>query len=162
MQSAAPGQILLEERLASVVARRYATEPLAPIRVRGKREPVAVVAVRGARVVAIRLAEPLYTLPLVGRKAALGQIDGHLARGIDGHGQIVGVRAGAGVGRAPPVARFALDQLADRRGTGAGAPGGAAGAGLPPARQRAGCAAGGYGAAPRKRDPAGRADYGRN
>ncbi|MFL5801077.1 MAG: tetratricopeptide repeat protein [Roseiflexaceae bacterium] len=104
MQAAAPGQILLEERLAPVVARRYATEPLAPIRVRGKREPVAVVAVTGARAVAIRLPEPRYTLPLVGREAALEQIEGHLARAIDGHGQIVGISAEAGMGKSRLVA----------------------------------------------------------
>jgi class 3 adenylate cyclase/tetratricopeptide (TPR) repeat protein len=107
MQAAAPGQILIEERLSAAIERRYALEPLPPIRLKGKREPVTVAAVVGARPTpAIHLQEPRYTLPLVGRTAILEQIEDHLAMAAGGHGQILGITADAGMGKSRLVAEI--------------------------------------------------------
>jgi tetratricopeptide (TPR) repeat protein len=107
MQAANPGQILIEERLSAAIERRYALDPLPPIRLKGKREPVAIAAVAGARPTpAIHLQEPRYTLPLVGRTAILEHVEDRLAMAAGGHGQILGITAEAGIGKSRLVAEI--------------------------------------------------------
>lgn len=105
MQAAAPGQILVSADLAGVVGRRYRIDPLPPLHVKGKTEPIPVVALVEARTASpIRLQEPVYTTPLVGRAAELAIIEAQLALARQGQGQIIGITAEAGMGKSRLVA----------------------------------------------------------
>ena len=65
-------EILISARVQGAVGADIALEPRPPISLKGKAEPLPVFAVSGAsRRRAIRLEEPSYTLPMVGR-AAIG------------------------------------------------------------------------------------------
>jgi len=100
MDAAAPGQILVSEPLRRRIGGAYAWEELPPIQVKGKGEPVAVSGLVGLRErPTIRLLEPRYALPMVGRQGELDQITRKLDLVLQGKGQIVGITAEAGMGK---------------------------------------------------------------
>jgi predicted ATPase/class 3 adenylate cyclase len=115
MSLAAPGEILVSARVQAAVGSAIALEPRPPIPLKGKAEPLPVFAVSGAsRRRAIRLEEPSYTLPMVGRAAELALIADKLALALAGHGQVVGITAEAGMGKSRLLAE--VIRLARRRG----------------------------------------------
>jgi hypothetical protein len=72
MSAATPGEILLSGHVQKATANDFVFEPRPPLPMKGKAEPLPVFAVTGERQRrAIRLQEPTYALPMVGRQAEL-------------------------------------------------------------------------------------------
>jgi class 3 adenylate cyclase len=72
MQTAAPGEILVSGYVHKATANDFVFEPRLPLPMEGEAEPLPVFSVTGERQQrAIRLQEPSYALPLVGRQAEL-------------------------------------------------------------------------------------------
>jgi adenylate cyclase len=114
MQNAPPGQVLVNQAVRKATADAFTWEALAPLRVKGKAQPVAVVRLIAAQERrTIRLHEPKYALPMVGREAELGQIEQKLDMALLGHGQIIGITAEAGMGKSRLMAE--VIRLARRR-----------------------------------------------
>lgn len=107
MQAAVPGQILVSEGTVRQVEDRFVWEKLPPITVKGKAEPLSVYAVsqRGAEPT-IRLQEPQYALPMVGREAEQAMIQQKMAQVKAGRGQIVTISGEAGIGKSRLVAQI--------------------------------------------------------
>jgi class 3 adenylate cyclase/tetratricopeptide (TPR) repeat protein len=100
MQAARPGQVLVSGFTQRYVSERFVWQTLAPIQVKGKAEPIPIVeplAVRDRS--AIHLQEPAYALPMVGRQVELKRASGKVASVVEGHGQIIGITAEAGMGK---------------------------------------------------------------
>ncbi|MEI7644926.1 MAG: tetratricopeptide repeat protein [Chloroflexales bacterium] len=107
MGLAAPGEILISGDVRAAVADRVSLEPRSPVRLKGKAEPLPVFAVGGVRQErAVRLPEPTYTLPMVGRSAELMQSAHILDQALAGHGQVLGIIAEAGLGKSRLVAEI--------------------------------------------------------
>ena len=105
MQSAAAGEILLSGAAQKAVANHFSFEPHPPLSMKGKAEPLPVFAVSGERQApAIRLQEPAYALPMVGRQAELYTLNDKLERTVQGKSQIIGIVAEAGMGKSRLVA----------------------------------------------------------
>lgn len=105
MQAAAHNQILISARLTPIVERRCVLQVLPPIGVKGRRAPVAVAAIAGVRAInSAQLAEPHYTLPMVGREQQISEILSSLDHSLSGHGRIVSVVGEAGLGKSRLVA----------------------------------------------------------
>jgi len=101
MQAAAPGQVLVGESSQEAAAERFTWRALPPLVVKGKAEPVAVHELAGRRADRpLRLQEPRYALPMVGRRADLELLEGLLARvRASGRGHVAGLSAEAGMGK---------------------------------------------------------------
>jgi adenylate cyclase len=100
MATAALGEILLSDAAQKSAADEFLFEPRPSLPLKGKAEPLPVFALTGRRQQrAIRLQEPTYRLPMVGRQAALRQIEDRLDLAAAGQGQIVGIIAEAGLGK---------------------------------------------------------------
>jgi len=100
VEAAAPGQILVSADTPGPVAERFLWRMLPPLPVKGKAEEVAVGELLGRRAERIRLQEPRYTLPMVGRRAELERLTRLLERVRDsGRGHVVGLSAEAGMGK---------------------------------------------------------------
>ncbi|MGB7876367.1 MAG: tetratricopeptide repeat protein [Anaerolineales bacterium] len=105
MQSAEPGQALVNQNVRKATDDSFTWEELAPLQVKGKSQPVTAF-----RLIAqqerhdIRLHEPKYALPMVGRKAELALIEEKLDMVQRGNGQIVGITAEAGMGKSRLIA----------------------------------------------------------
>ena len=105
MEAAAPGQVLTTGRVYTPTATAFAWEPLPAIRVKGKRDPIPIYALQTEQAPAtIRLHEPHYQGPLLGRDAAQAQIAACLQRARQGEGQVVGISGEAGLGKSRLVA----------------------------------------------------------
>ncbi len=105
MSSAAPGEILLPRRVQKEVRDLFSFEPRPPLLLKGKSEPLPVFAVTGQRRQrAIRLEEPRYALPMMGRQAELAVIDDKLNLARQRQGQVIGIMAEAGMGKSRLVA----------------------------------------------------------
>jgi len=115
MQTAAPGEILLSGPVQKAVAAQFVFEPRSPLPVKGKAEPLPVFAVTGERQQrAIRLQEPQYALPMVGRQTELHTITEKMELALQGKAQIIGIVAEAGMGKSRLVAE--VIRLARRKG----------------------------------------------
>jgi adenylate cyclase len=100
MQAAPPGDILVSKAAKEASESFFLWEDLPPIKVKGKTEPIVVYRLIGRNEQnTIRLQEPKYALPMVGRELQLGQIEEKLSLALLGHGQIVGITAEAGMGK---------------------------------------------------------------
>jgi class 3 adenylate cyclase/tetratricopeptide (TPR) repeat protein len=105
MSTATGGEILISGRVRNAVADEFALEARPPLQMKGKAEPGAVFAVLGLRQQrAIRLQEPVYALPMIGREGPTRQVADRLAAARRGHGQIVAISAEAGMGKSRLVA----------------------------------------------------------
>jgi adenylate cyclase len=105
MSQAMPGEVLVSGRVQSVIATEFSTDPRPPIRLKGKAEPLPVYAITGARQHrAIRLQEPTYSLPMIGRQRELSLIEDKMLMALQGQGQIIGITAEAGLGKSRLVA----------------------------------------------------------
>jgi adenylate cyclase len=105
MISAAPGEILISGRLRKSIADNFIVEARPSIDVKGKRELAPVFAVLGMEQHrAIRLQEPTYALPMIGRSQEMALLKEKLQVVLQGHGQIINVTAEAGMGKSRLVA----------------------------------------------------------
>lgn len=100
MQNAAPGEVLATEAVQKAASDEFLFEPRPPLILKGKTEPVSTVALMGPlRKRALRLQEPTYVLPMVGREHALQTVYDRLALALSGQGQVIGIVAEAGMGK---------------------------------------------------------------
>ncbi|HEY3473107.1 MAG TPA: adenylate/guanylate cyclase domain-containing protein, partial [Anaerolineales bacterium] len=105
MTTARGDEILITGRVQINVADTFTLEPREPIAMKGKGEPQPVFAVTGiSHHRATRLPEPAYRLPMVGRHEELALIDEKLRLALQGHGQIIGITAEAGMGKSRLIA----------------------------------------------------------
>src|SRR4029079_305314 len=93
---------------------------------KGMPEPLPVFRLAGERMRAVRLSEPAYALPMVGRAVELAQIGTKLDLAMASHGQVIGIIAEAGMGKSRLLAE--VIRLARRKGV-RGYGGGGSGAG---------------------------------
>ena len=114
MTAAGEGQVLAARAICQATADVFAWESLPDLRVKGKADPVAVgVLVGRNEAQAIRLQEPAYALPMVGRQTELALIEGKLDQALAGQGQIAGITGEAGMGKSRLVAE--VIRLANNR-----------------------------------------------
>jgi class 3 adenylate cyclase/predicted ATPase len=105
MTTANEGEILLSGHVRKGVANDFISEPRSPLPMKGKAEPLPVFAVTGeSQKRAVRLQEPNYALPMVGRQQELGIINDKLELAEKGQGQVIGIVAEAGLGKSRLVA----------------------------------------------------------
>lgn len=107
MQAAVPGQILVTESTVGQTGDRFAWEKLPPVTVKGKAEPLSVYAVvqREAQPT-IRLQEPQYALPMVGRAVEQALIEEKMAVVKAGQGQVIAISGEAGIGKSRLVTKM--------------------------------------------------------
>lgn len=100
MQMAAPNEILVSGRVQQALVTDFTFEPRPPILLKGKADPVPVFTLLGERQRRpIRLQEPAYALPIVGRQAELQMIAAKLELAKQRQAQIIGIIAEAGLGK---------------------------------------------------------------
>ncbi len=105
MMSAAPGEILVSQRVQKNLSDEFTLEARPPMTVKGKAEPLLVFAALGRQQHRpIRLQEPSYALPMIGRTREMGLLEERLALALQGHGQVIGITADAGMGKSRLVA----------------------------------------------------------
>jgi class 3 adenylate cyclase/tetratricopeptide (TPR) repeat protein len=105
MMNAAADEILLSGHAHKAVDNQFLFEPRPPLPVKGRAEPLTVFALTGDRQQrAIRLQEPFYALPMVGRQNELEVINNKLDLTLQGKSQIIGIVAEAGMGKSRLVA----------------------------------------------------------
>lgn len=105
MQTAILGEILVSGSLQKAVEQSFTFEPRPPLPMKGKTEPLPVFAVTGERQQrAIRLQEPTYALPMVGRRRELQIINEKLGLTLQGKSQVIGIVAEAGMGKSRLIA----------------------------------------------------------
>jgi hypothetical protein len=105
MQAARPGQILVSKYTLPGADEGFLWEDLPDMRVKGKTEPIKVTSLLGVKERAsLRLQEPQYSLPMVGRGAELALIREKIKQALGGRGQIVGITGEAGMGKSRLVA----------------------------------------------------------
>lgn len=112
MQAAQTGEIVVSEATHTAAAAEFEWRDSRSIQVKGKSAPISIYSLVSAhRSSGMRLQEPQYSLPMVGRQAELEEIRTRLNRAMLGQGQIVGISAEAGMGKsrlAAEVIRLAL------------------------------------------------------
>ena len=107
MSLAEPGEILVCASVYASVSNRIALEPRTPVQIKGQRERQPVFLVAGLRHEhVVRLMEPGYTLPMVGRDDELALSKEVLAQALAGHGQVLGISAEAGLGKSRLVSEI--------------------------------------------------------
>jgi adenylate cyclase len=105
MQTAGPGEILVGESMQKSLAHQINFGPGRLVHLKGIAEPLLVFPILGERQHhPIRLQEPNYALPMVGRQAELQTIKEKLRLARQGQAQIIGILAEAGLGKSRLVA----------------------------------------------------------
>jgi predicted ATPase/class 3 adenylate cyclase len=105
MQVAGENEILISDRVQKTLASDFIFEPRQPLLLKGKAEPMTPYAVIDElQKRAIRLQEPVYALPMVGRQEELRLIKEKLDLALQSHGQVIGIVAEAGMGKSRLVA----------------------------------------------------------
>lgn len=105
MTTANVGEILISGHVHKAAANQFTFEPRPPLPMKGKAEPLPVFAVTGkSQGRAVRLQEPTYALPMVGRTQELQIINDRLDLAAQGKGQVVAIVAEAGLGKSRLVA----------------------------------------------------------
>ncbi|MCA9974386.1 MAG: AAA family ATPase, partial [Anaerolineales bacterium] len=100
MQAAAPGEILASAIVQRGTADSFAWHSLPPLTVKGKSQPLVVFNLEGPKKQqSIRLQEPQYALPIVGRKAELEIINQTFDKVEQKSGQILVITGEAGMGK---------------------------------------------------------------
>lgn len=100
MTIASQGEILVTGAIHNATSGEFDYEPHAPLRIKGKSEPLTVFTMTGGRRRrAVRLQEPVYALPMVGRERELALISQKLELAAAGRGQVIGIVADAGLGK---------------------------------------------------------------
>ncbi|KAA3664885.1 MAG: hypothetical protein DWQ04_03420, partial [Chloroflexi bacterium] len=107
MQLAQPGEILVSARVWSGAKDAFTWENRPDTIIKGKSEPVPVYKVEAHfQPAAIRLQEPNYTLPMVGRESEIAQIKAVFQPVLKGKGQILHISGEAGIGKSRLVAEI--------------------------------------------------------
>lgn len=107
MQHALPGQVLISSFVRKAVKKRFDWKALPAVRVKGKQEPVPVFSLEPETLTRnVKLQEPAYMLPMVGREKELGLVEEKLNLALQGQGQIVGITAEAGMGKSRLIAEI--------------------------------------------------------
>ena len=105
MTTADENEILLSSHVYGSVSKYFTFEPRQPLKMKGKAEPLSIFAVTGEKHArAVRLQEPDYSLPMVGREQELDLIEEKLDLAMTGSGQVIGILAEAGLGKSRLVA----------------------------------------------------------
>jgi adenylate cyclase len=105
MTTANPGEILLSGHVHKAVVDQFTFEPRPPLPMKGKLDPLPVFAVTGrSQRRAVRLQEPNYPLPMVGRTQELQFINDRLDLAAKGQEQVIAIVAEAGMGKSRLVA----------------------------------------------------------
>jgi adenylate cyclase len=105
MTTADVGEILLSGHVHKAVMEQFTFEPRPPLPMKGKAEPLPVFAVTGeSQRRAVRLQEPNYSLPMVGRQAELKLVEEKLDLAREGKSQVIGIVGEAGMGKSRLVA----------------------------------------------------------
>lgn len=105
MEAAQAGEILVSQRIQTATATQFTFHARPLLKIKGKAEPLSVFTLTGKRQPRpIRLQEPDYTLPMVGRTKELEIINNKLALASQGKGQVIGIEAEAGLGKSRLVA----------------------------------------------------------
>jgi len=106
MTTAKEDEILLSSHVHKAVMEQFTFEPRPPLPMKGKAEPLPVFAVTGeSQKRALRLQEPNYSLPMVGRVDELKLIEEKLDLvAQEGKSQVIGIVAEAGLGKSRLVA----------------------------------------------------------
>ncbi len=99
MEAAQPGQVLVGAQVGSSLDRRFAIRPLEPIAVKGRSKAVAIYELVGPAATSVRLSEPRYPLPLVGRANEIDAIAHAITDVQSGRGQVLALCADAGMGK---------------------------------------------------------------
>ncbi|NOK58880.1 MAG: hypothetical protein GFH23_1086616n243 [Chloroflexi bacterium AL-N1] len=115
MQAATVGEILVSAATYQTVAEGFVWSSPEYIQVKGKTDLILVYTVRGiATPPALKMYEPQYTLPLVGREQELQQAQNSMEHVLQGHGHILHITAEAGMGKSRIAS--AIVQLAQQKG----------------------------------------------
>ena len=105
MITAKEDEILLSSHVHKAVTEQFTFEPRSPLPMKGKAELLPVFAATGeSQKRAVRLQEPNYSLPMVGRQAELKLIEEKLDLAKGGKSQVIGIVAEAGLGKSRLVA----------------------------------------------------------
>jgi adenylate cyclase len=99
MMAAAPGQIIASQRIHEATRDLYHWDALPAIQVKGKSQPVTIFGLASGTQHGLRLREPRYALPMVGRSAELALIAARADLALGGQGQIVTIVGEAGMGK---------------------------------------------------------------
>jgi adenylate cyclase len=115
MTTAAVNEILVSSHVYKALEGHFVFEPRPPLFMKGKAEPVPVFTVTSKRRQrAIRLQEPNYAQPMVGRATELKIIEAKLNLALSGKAQIIGIVAEAGLEKSRLVAE--VIRLAHKKG----------------------------------------------
>ncbi|HJR82237.1 MAG TPA: tetratricopeptide repeat protein [Anaerolineales bacterium] len=115
MQNAPVGEALVHQNVRKATIEEFTWEELPPLLVKGKSQAVNVFRLVGRQErQSIRLHEPKYALPMVGRAAELSLMAQKLELALQSQGQIVGIMAEAGMGKSRLMAE--VIRLARGRG----------------------------------------------
>jgi predicted ATPase/class 3 adenylate cyclase len=106
MQAALPGQILISQRIARIVAQQYTLQSLGEIQVKGKNAPVPVSLVLQQQQALLTPTGLLVHHALVGREREIAWLDQSFAHVLDGHGRVVHIEGAAGVGKSHLVSAW--------------------------------------------------------
>ncbi len=112
MQAAGPGEVFATSEIERTTRHAFGWEALAPLKVKGKSEPVAAFALTGAR--ATRATGEERAGRIVGRKAELAALEEALAGARGGAGRLVGLSGEAGLGKSRLVEEAV--RIAEARG----------------------------------------------
>jgi adenylate cyclase len=100
MNQAAVGEILVSTPVQQATVTDFVFAAHTAVRLKGKADPIPFFTViNEQKQPTIRLQEPTYNLPMVGRQTELQQIEKKFALAITGHSQIIGIVAEAGWGK---------------------------------------------------------------
>jgi len=111
--AAAWGQVLVAESTCRAAGEACVFHPQPPLRVKGKTAPVAVWTAARRVGAPLRLEEPRYTLPMVGRAAELARLEELLTAVVNSQrGYTVGLTAEAGMGKSRLAAEVIRQALA--------------------------------------------------
>ncbi len=114
MQAASPNEIMVSATVQRSAVNAFIWQEHPPLTVKGKAEPVAVFSVNGRqKQQTIRLQEPQYRLPMVGRADELAVLEEKLDLVLQGRGQIIAISGEAGVGKSRLVSEI-INRAAER------------------------------------------------
>ncbi len=100
MQTAKPGQTIVSEGIQRAAGGAFVWGNEQTLHLKGKAAPTKAYALEGVeRTAVLQLQEPPYALPMVGRQSELQAIERQLILARQGHGQIIGITAEAGMGK---------------------------------------------------------------
>ncbi len=100
MMAAAPGEVLVSGHVHQSASDTFNFRPGSPIPLKGMATPFPAFSLTGARQErAVRLQEPRYALPMVGRQAELETIQERLELARAGQEQVIGIVGDAGMGK---------------------------------------------------------------